>query len=1120
MGFMDEKLWEILDKKAREEDEGRRPDQKVADEYMTAVKYICQYGVDLADTIRDSFPMFTLHNEVHICNVMRLMNDLLGEYVKNLTRDESAMLIMAACCHDIGMSFSENDKIELLEDRDRLNQYLDKNQKEYVKAYSSGNSEPMMTEIMLQRYLRSIHHERILDLLCKIEWPSILESKVEREDLIRVCQSHGKDIADLDGMEPTATVDVRFCAVLLRLADILDFDTSRAPRAVYEYSGFERLENAENLKSKEEWDKHLSSHGFDFMHVADRTYSYVLDYAANCKSMQVEQTVNSYLDWVDYELSECSRQLQRYSGKWKDFILPRKVKRKIKAEGYMSGQYRLTLDQEQIMELLVGRDLYSDPSVFVRELIQNAIDAVRTREKLDRDLPVNWKGKIYIRTWMDNEGYHWFRIEDNGIGMTEEIIKNYFLKIGCSYYNSDNFQQAKIRCKADSDYTPISRFGIGILSCFMGDEKCNRVEVSTKHFSENNIYYPALRLSMHGMNGYYYMASKEKNHMPGPMKGVTSKEKESYLKQAGTVIAVRTNLYQTGKYRSFKEIVDRYVTYPPVAIHYDGVEGAFDYPTEADFMDSIRKINPSSDLKKRGVIEYELTDEQIVELQKERPEIIFEKKPKLLLHCIPLNDYTESPFLSGAVLTVTTEADKQVIEIKVGEQKVKADVRVTPHVDKTEGKLGIEIELHFNDNFDKQMSFVREKMQRVEQTYFEIASRHEIGHYQREIVRAISDGYVYDSRWKKRMEMRYHLSDNKLKKEIQELQHTIKEVSGYDIPTEEETLKLQFYKNAKRNWIFEVCNLEEFDWYMKYFSKIRDKLSDNSIAAHNGILCGQAQFFFGKSYSKDKNLGTVVLLKDKYRPKVDVARDGIRGFSLEVACEIVIRQACIEERGIEMNNAMSDLLKTEYYYSTMSIYKSLLKERKDLLKQLKFKTEKGIFSYYEIETQIEIYGKLKVETFPETPHVYGWGAGKNLYKCLCVTFLKNNYLLKASFDKYKNDIYIFKKENKNIENDEDIFPVWLFVEPVDDSVYLTLGSKYNRKTCNRNHPLSQFIIKNGERLKESVPGVFNEMIRSLAEDEKDKLIQNINSLLGHLYNLPGGLFEIPEDLKLTENDFC
>ena len=379
MGFIDEKLWEILEKKIEEENAAVRKEQQIGSEYAAAVKQICKYGVQRAETIRDTFPMFTLHNETHICNVMRLMADLLRDDLHKLTRDEAALLIMSACCHDIGMSYSEEDKEELFNDIDRLNQYLENNHHEYVKAFSAGNTVPEMTDDMIQNYLRSIHHERVMDLLFSIEWPRVLEGKIDRESLIKVCQSHGKNITSLDKMEPTATIDLRFCAILLRLADILDFDTSRAPEAVYWYSVFQNAKDANALKSKEEWDKHLASQGFDFLHISERTHMYPLDYSATCKSMQVEQTVNCYLDWVDEALNDCAKQLKRFVGKWQDFILPGKIRRNIKSEGYVSGQYRLSLDQDKILELLIGKDLYSDPSVFVRELIQNAIDAVRTR---------------------------------------------------------------------------------------------------------------------------------------------------------------------------------------------------------------------------------------------------------------------------------------------------------------------------------------------------------------------------------------------------------------------------------------------------------------------------------------------------------------------------------------------------------------------------------------------------------------------------------------------------------------------------------------------------------------------------------------------------------------------
>lgn len=90
------------------------------------------------------------------------MADLLGDDLNKLTRDETAMLVMSACCHDAGMSYSEEEKEELFNDVDRLNQYLENNHSEYVKAFSSGNTVPVMTEDMIQNYLRSIHHERVM----------------------------------------------------------------------------------------------------------------------------------------------------------------------------------------------------------------------------------------------------------------------------------------------------------------------------------------------------------------------------------------------------------------------------------------------------------------------------------------------------------------------------------------------------------------------------------------------------------------------------------------------------------------------------------------------------------------------------------------------------------------------------------------------------------------------------------------------------------------------------------------------------------------------------------------------------------------------------------------------
>lgn len=1116
MGFMDEKLWTILKNKVEESDRNLRPDQQISSEYITGVKIICNFGVERAMTIRDNFPMFTLHDEIHICNVMRLMVELLENATHNLSRDEVAMLIMAACCHDIGMSYSENDKEELFNDIDRLNKYLDNNKSEYVKAYANGVNKPNMTDDMIQNYLRSIHHERIMELICKLEWPTILEGKIDRQDLITVCQSHGSDISVLDVMEPTSTIDLRFCAILLRLSDILDFDTIRSPKAVYEYCGFEEKHSTNAVKSKAEWDKHMSSHGFCFTNIPDRSFPYNLNYSATSKSMQVEQAINSYLDWVDQELSDCNKQIHRFTGKWQNFILPIKIKRNIKSEGYVSGQYRLTLDQSQIMELLVGKDIYSEPSVFVRELIQNAIDAVRTREQLDKNLPSDWRAQINIRCWMDNEGYHWFRIEDNGIGMTEEIIMNFFLKIGRSYYSSDAFQQAKLRCKADPNYMPISRFGIGILSCFMGDKQINRVEVSTKRFNEPGNYYPALRLSMNGMDGYYYLANKEMNHIPGPMKGISKKEKEQYLQQAGTVIAVRTNLYQTGKYRSFKEIIDKYVVYPPVAIHYDGAEGSFDYPTELEFIEAIHNVASSEDKNKSGIIEFELSQEQLKQLYCERPEISFKEPPKIRLNCIALDYLTKSPYLSGAVLMAAAVGNHNIISIKIGKHTENVEVKVSIKINKDE--IYLIIGLDFSSEFRKSMELIESKY------YIDDDSKHKLrkiyfnNRLYDDILYAISSGYNYDPVWYEDIKRNFDITNYKLDTAIKEVQQKITEITGIDMLKPEEVNTFYAFKHMKTEWSFLLCNLLDFNWYTSFFKSMCYNTGLFSVTAHNGILCGNADFFSARS---DCNIGTILLLKDKYRPSVDVARDGIRMLSLEILSDLELIRKRIVSEGYNISFDMSNMDRINFLNISMREYLDLFNKRPDLIEKLVFMADNDKCSFKELQQKLQKSKKVELHNLPKlSKHSY-WNYRRSdiLYDYICAAYLREKCSLRVSFEGYSTQVYVLNREEDNLTDNIYFFSPTFFILPLKvDCPYLTTKTAYPRYSCNAMHPLSQFVLKNHQRLNQHVPGIFKEILRSLAEDEGTDLITNINEMLVHLRNLPGDLIDVPSTLALTEND--
>lgn len=133
----------------------------------------------------------------------------------------------------------------------------------------------------------------------------------------------------------------------------------------------------------------------------------------------------------------------------------------------MVRDYRFKVNLGGMIDIL-SNHLYSSPDVFVRELLQNGVDAINARKKEDR----SWdQGKITI-SLIENMEASTIVFEDNGIGLTEEELHKFLAIIGESSKN--DLESGKI----DDDY--IGRFGIGLLSCFMVSDEINLVTRSIK----------------------------------------------------------------------------------------------------------------------------------------------------------------------------------------------------------------------------------------------------------------------------------------------------------------------------------------------------------------------------------------------------------------------------------------------------------------------------------------------------------------------------------------------------------------------------------------------------------------------------------------------------------------
>lgn len=112
---------------------------------------------------------------------------------------------------------------------------------------------------------------------------------------------------------------------------------------------------------------------------------------------------------------------------------------------------------------LLSRHLYSSPRVYLRELLQNGVDAVTARRAEEPDAPA----RIHIET-PEHTGEGSLRVHDTGVGLTEPQIHELLATIGRSS-KRDELGYAR--------HEFLGQFGIGLLSGFL---VADEIEVLTR----------------------------------------------------------------------------------------------------------------------------------------------------------------------------------------------------------------------------------------------------------------------------------------------------------------------------------------------------------------------------------------------------------------------------------------------------------------------------------------------------------------------------------------------------------------------------------------------------------------------------------------------------------------
>jgi molecular chaperone HtpG len=429
-------------------------------------------GVSILLTKYDSnFPKYTDHSINHTKQVYDLAAQLLTqEEIDNLNEDELYVLSMACYLHDIGMCVPE-EKIREINGTE-----------EFIKYKETS------PDLTIEDYIRDIHHELSNKFILE-EW-KLLSIPDEKYAIAigLVAQGHRKvDLGNLEDYKPKFFVKngrdfvcLPFLASIIRVADELDVTNVRTPALLNKYY----LPNSEF--SRKEWLKHIATTQINF------TEDYV-SFQVKCSDHNMLAALETQFEKIQKTIHYAQKIIRTIGNtEMRKFTL--NLMRVIPHYEFINFDpkgIKFSFDVQNVTKTFVGEDLYNDALAAIREAVQNSIDSCLYRKKIGDE---NYNPSIIISVTNDK-----LIIKDNGIGMDEFIIENFFGRLGSSFY-----EQEQVKSKFDA----IGQFGVGVFSYFLLSEF---IEITTK--SENG---PSLKFRINNdPKNYFHFFDKSEQSEQG-----------------------------------------------------------------------------------------------------------------------------------------------------------------------------------------------------------------------------------------------------------------------------------------------------------------------------------------------------------------------------------------------------------------------------------------------------------------------------------------------------------------------------------------------------------------------------------------------------------------------------
>ncbi len=449
----------------------------------------------LVSFISSDLPEFTVHDITHL-DALWEMGSIVTSNKVDLNPPEALVFGASVLLHDAAMTvYAYSGGLPELKKETVFKDSVARLRME-ARDNNTNEFDPEIEMIATKETLRLLHAERA-ERLANTSWNS---GKSKNEEYLiddpairgfygptigKVAHSHWWPLAKIaeefkNGLGPFGRrtqnrIDLIKVACILRIADAIHIDSRRAPQ-------FLRLLVKPSGISEQHW----TFQG----EIAVPVVKYeALQYSAaspfNRSETDAWWLAFDTISVINQELRDVDHLLLQLRKNWRftakgviGASSPRELSEYIKTDGWdpVDCAVRVT-DVPKIVEALGGEKLYgSDTSCAIRELIQNAADAVVMRRSIEnRDS--DW-GSVSVRI-KKQENKHWLVVEDTGIGMSSSVLTGPLVDFGNSFWRSP-LAAREFPGIHSTGVSPIGRYGIGFFAVFMLGKK---VLVSSRRYN-------------------------------------------------------------------------------------------------------------------------------------------------------------------------------------------------------------------------------------------------------------------------------------------------------------------------------------------------------------------------------------------------------------------------------------------------------------------------------------------------------------------------------------------------------------------------------------------------------------------------------------------------------------